>query len=126
MDFGINTVNGHLEMTWDKPDDISTNILLIVNTEKGSMFNNKNFGVKKSDITNVNDETINKLQNRYEIALQLLTALGKAKSVEVIVQRNKNNVYRIDTHIKVFQANGIPVIVNDFVTVGGPSGEYIP
>ena len=125
MDFSIvEGDNGIVEMTWDKPTDISTNIYLSLNIKKGSIFNNPDFGLDLSDIKKVTDNNIDLIKERLEKALQWLIGVGKAKSVIVIVEKDLKDIYRINYKIEAIQADGIPIVISNFKRVGGPADGF--
>lgn len=125
MNFKIDINNdGSASMSWDQSDDISTNVWLSLNIEQGQQFNNKKFGLKTSDINKINDFNVNLLRKRIENAISWLVSVGKATSATYIVERDKYDTSRINYQIEITQADGIPITVNNFITVGGPSGGF--
>ena len=120
MEFSVITgSNGVAEMSWDAPEDISTIIWTSLNVKKGSLFNVPEFGVDLSDIKKVTSSKVDLIKTRFEAALQWILDIGKAKSITVIVERNKQDKSRIDYKVEAVQADGIPVTVESFRTVGG-------
>lgn len=125
MDFGITINNdGSASMTWNKTTDISSNVWFSLNIEQGSQFNNRSFGLKLSDIKKISANNIDLIHERIVNALEWIKTLGKASSINVKVERNKFNVYRLDYQVEIMQSDGIPITVNNFITVGGPSSDF--
>lgn len=125
MNFGIEVNNdGSASMTWDKSENIVNNVWLSLNTEQGSQFNNKSFGLKLSDIKKISANNIDLIYKRVAQALEWIKTLGRAKSIIVKVEKNLFNVNRIDYQVEIVQSDGIPITVNNFITVGGPSSGF--
>jgi len=125
MNFGIEiSSTGEGVMTWAKPTNISTNLWWSLNISQGKMFNNVSFGLKLDDIKKVTDNNINLIKQRAEAALAWLLNTGKASSIEVIVERDLQDVNRINFMVTAVQADGFPVTVTSFRTIGGPSSGF--
>jgi len=120
MNFAIEfDSNGNPTMVWDKPIDISTNVWLSLNVTKGSLFNYKEFGLDLSDIKKVTENNLSLIEQRLNAALKWLIDTKKAKSVDIIVERDDIDIYRVNYKVTVEQSDGIPVTVTSFRTVGG-------
>lgn len=115
---------GRGAMTWDKPSDISTNIWWALNTNTGSLINNPGFGLQIDDIKKVTTNNINLMKQRIESSLQHLLDIGKADAINVIVERDTLDRNRINYKVTAFQADGIPIVVDGFKTIGGPSSSF--
>lgn len=125
MDFSIITGdNGIAEMSWDKPEDISGNIFTSLSIPKGKLFNLPSFGLDLSDIKKVTSNNINLIKTRIQAALSWLIDIGKAKSINIIVEKDQKDITRINYSIEAIQADGIPVTVSYFRTVGGPDADF--
>ncbi len=126
MDFSItiDALDGVPTMSWTKSSDISTNVWYTTNTEKGTFFQNPDFGVKLRDINKVTDNNIDLIKQRLEKAYNWLLTTGKAKQLKVIVEKDSRSVYRVNYKIEIYQADGVPVSISDFVTVGGASDSF--
>lgn len=119
MDYSIiQGADGNPEFSWDKPTDITTNIYTSLIVRKGALFNMPNFGLDLSDISKVTDNSINKIHSRLHVALQWLIDVGKAKSIDITVERDTTVNNRINYKVEAVQADGIPVTVDSFQTVG--------
>ena len=88
------------------------------------MFSNLNFGLDMKGINKVTDNTVTLFKTRIEKALQWLLDIGKAVSIVVTVEKDLTNINRINYKVDSIQADGIPIVVNNFVTVGGPSAGF--
>jgi hypothetical protein len=125
MHFSITQgANGNPVMSWDQPEDISTNIYTTLGIKKRSWFLNPSFGLDLSDIKKVTVNNIDLIKSRIIKALQWLLDSGKAKSITVIVEKDLRDTGRINYKVEAIQANGIPVTVSYFRTVGGPDDDF--
>ena len=125
MNFGIKVSNnGKGEMTWAKPTDISTNVWWTMNIDKGSMFNNPNFGLDIKDIRKITTNALRVFKQRSEDALKWLLTVGKASSIVVTVEKDDIDLNRINWQIDITQADGIPITMSSFRTIGGPSNAF--
>jgi phage gp46-like protein len=125
MNFGIKVSNnGKGEMIWAKPTDISTNVWWTMNIDKGSMFNNPNFGLDISDIRKITTNALRVFKQRSEDALKWLLTVGKASSIAVTVEKDDLDLNRINWQIDITQADGIPITMSSFRTIGGPSNGF--
>jgi len=112
--------NGVAVMTWEKSTDIGNLLYFSVNIQKGLLFNLPNFGLNLSDIKKLTTDKIALIQGRVEKSVQWIQDIGRARSIEVIVEPNTQSIGRVDIQIKAIQADGTPVDINTFRTVGGP------
>lgn len=110
--------DGVWRMTWDRPTDISGLVWLSLNIEQGNFFNLPNYGLKTSDIRKVTANNITVLKQRVEQALAWLITTGKAKDLTVIVERDSSDYSRINWKVEITQADGLPLTVTGFRTVG--------
>lgn len=120
----IEGANGNPEVSWDKPDNISTLIYTSTQIPKGKLFNMPDFGLDLSDIKKVTVNNINKIKSRIEAALKWLLETGKAKTIKVIVEKDSSDLSRINYKVEAVQADGIPVTVSYFRTVGGADDSF--
>ena len=107
-------------MTWDKSDDISTPVYYSMHVPTGKLFPRPNFGLYLKDIKKVTPNVLDLFKQRITASTKWLIDLGKAESITIDVERNLQNINRIDYKVKIIQADGIPVTINNFVIVGGP------
>jgi len=125
MDFALQQgANGTTEMSWDKSTDIFNLLWFSVNLPKGSMFNLPDFGLNLSDIKKLTDDKIELIKGRLEKSTQWIIDIGKAKSITVIVEKNTQSIGRVDIFLSAIEADGTPVDVNTFRTVGGPEDGF--
>ena len=119
MNFGIIVSNdGKGEMSWQPPTDISTNVWWSISLQKGRLFNNVGFGLDLSDIKKITGSSITMIRQRIEAALKWLLTTGRAKSIEVLVERDDKDYNRLNWKVTAVQSSGIPVIVESFKTIG--------
>jgi len=121
MDYKVATDNnGLLVQTWEKSDDITTAILLTLNTKKNIIFASIGFGLDLSDIKKITVDTIPLITQRIESALQFLLDIKKAESITVLVQENTQNIGQVNAQITYVEAEGLPKTLAVFIPVGGP------
>ena len=119
MNFGIEQgVDGVWRMTWERPTDISGLVWLSLNIEQGAFFNSPNFGFKLSDIKKITASNIQLIKTRAELALQWLLDTGKAKAIDVIVERDTQDYNRINWRAEIEQADGLTLTSSGFKTIG--------
>lgn len=116
--------NGRAELSWNKPPDISTNIWYSFNTKKGTQFYNKDFGLDLSDIKKVTNNNITAIHQRLVDAVQWLIDLGRAKSIDIIVEKDLQDNTRVNFSLNAVQADGVPVVIENFIEVGGASNGF--
>ena len=117
--------DGMAVMSWDLSEDISTSIWWSINTPYSTQFNNPDFGLDMSGITNTTEKKRVLFKNRIEKAVKWLLDIGKAKKITVIVEKDLKNIYKFNYKIDAIQADGIPISVIGFQTVGGPSSGFV-
>lgn len=111
-------------MVWTRPTDISGLVWLSLELENGQFFNMPNFGLKTKDIKKITANNIEMLKQRVKDALQWLLDTGKAKSIDVVVERDSVDYNRINWKVEAVQADGLPIEASGFRTVGGPSSGF--
>lgn len=125
MDFQIvQGNNGVADIDWVKSDGITNAVYLSIMIQKGTLFNKPNFGLDLSDIKKLTDDKIPLIQGRCEQALKWMVDIGKARSFEVSVLKNTKAIGRVDISARVIKADGTPVDVDTFRTVGGPPDGF--
>ena len=110
--------DGVWRMTWDRPTNISGLVWLSLNIESGDFFNLPNYGLKTTDIRKITANNITVLKQRVEQALAWLITTGKAKDLSVIVERDSSDWSRVNWKVELTQADGLPLTVTGFRTVG--------
>ncbi len=125
MDFSITPDNdGIPQMSWTKETTVSTNVFYTFNVRRGTFFQNPTFGIDLSDIKKVTDNTVELIKERLINACSWLLGVGRAKSIDVIVEKDTTDITRINYKVDITQADGFPVTVTDFITVGGASDDF--
>jgi hypothetical protein len=76
-------------------------------------------------ITNTTEKKRILFKNRIEKSLKWLLDIGKAKKITVLVEKDLKNIYQFNYKIDAIQADGIPISVTGFQTVGGHSSAFI-
>lgn len=120
MDFKIYTEDTVGQMTFDKADNIFNNVFLSLMIEKGSFFQNPDFGSRLHLLKRAkNTEKTAALAEEYcKEALQWLIDTGRAKKIEVFTQRDRlQDLNRLKLLIEVTQSDGKPVSFETFVEV---------
>jgi hypothetical protein len=119
MDFKmISEKNGTAKMSWDKNDNITGNIYFSLNIIPGTIFNNPDFGLLLSDILKVTVNNIALIKQRIKKSLQWILDINKAKSIDIIVERDLGNINRVNIKIEALQADGLFIEYSQFKTVG--------
>lgn len=119
MDFQITTENGLGEMTFTKADSVLNNIYLSLEVEKGSFFQNPEFGsrlniLKREKLT---DRTISLAKEYVKESLQWLLDIGRVTQIETEAERNTNDRNRLDIMVRVTQADGREISFDTFFEV---------
>lgn len=120
MDFKILTEDAVGQMTFDKSDSIMNNVFLSLMIEKGSFFQNPDFGSRLHLLKRAkNTEKTAALAEEYcKEALQWLIDTGRAKKIEVFTQRDRiQDLNRLKLLVEVTQADGRQVSFETFVEV---------
>lgn len=120
MDFKIMTEDAIGQMTFDKADNIFNNVFLSLMIEKGSFFQNPEFGSRLHLLKRAkNTEKTAALAEEYcKEALQWLIDAGRAKKIEVFTQRDRlQDLNRLKLLVEVTQADGRQVSFETFVEV---------
>lgn len=121
MDFTIvQNDNGLPEMTFDKAGDISNNILLSLVVQRGSWFQNPEFGSRLHLLRKAKNTALTeRLARDYcREALQWLLDTGKVTVLDIATERDLTvNRHRLKLVIEATQANGRKVTFEHFVEV---------
>lgn len=98
MDYAIviERETGHAQMTYDKAETIMNNIYLSLMVRRGSFFANPAFGSRLHLLQRAKDttQTAQRAVGYAKEALQWMIDTGKARSVEVYIQRQKDTITR--------------------------------
>ena len=120
MDFAIiQGKNGVSEMSWVKSTDIGNLLYFSINIQKGTLFNDPDFGLDLSDLKKVTDSTVDIIKNRIEKAVKWIVDIKRAVYIDVIIEKNLQTIGRIDISVTALQADGTPVELKTFRSVGG-------
>lgn len=119
MDYAIATEDGLTgAMSFDQATDLTNNIFLSLTVAKGSWFHNPGFGLRQRSRMKNTETTAALIRHDYEEALQWLLDTGKAKSVEVWVDRDRiQDLNRLKLLVEVVQADGRKVSFETFTEV---------
>lgn len=95
-------------MTWeDSCTTIANNVFLSLAVERGSFFHNPSFGLRRRHRLKNTESTAALIRHDYIEALQWLIDLGRAKTVEVMVERDRLvDLHRLKVLVTVTQADG--------------------
>lgn len=105
-------------MTFDEAGDIGNNIYLSVAVEKGSFFHNPAFGLRRRGRLKNTATTAALIRQDYLEALRWLVDTGRARSVEVFVERDRTqDLGRLKVLIEAVQADGRTVTFTTFKEV---------
>ncbi|MDP2166777.1 MAG: phage GP46 family protein [Thermodesulfovibrionales bacterium] len=114
MDFRIDMKDGLPEMTFEKAGNIGNNIFLSLGIQKGSFFQNPEFGSRLHELKK-NTARSAALAKDYTLeALKWLKDTGRAKEIEVSVERKTD---RLEMLVEVTQADGVKISYETFVEV---------
>lgn len=120
MDFKIlcDSQNPSGALTFEKNTDISTDIFLSIFTKKGSLFQRPDFGSDLWKIIKLSVTSLNLAKQYIESALTWLIRVGKAKSVNVLVEKDSLNLGQMNIKVTVTQANGVEISYQMWKNVG--------
>jgi phage gp46-like protein len=121
MDFAITIDDNALgSMTFDKAGDITNNIFLSLMIEKGSWFQNLDFGSRLHLLKRAKNtaHTASLAEEYCKEALQWLIDTGKATAVAVTAWRQPEvDLHRLYLRVEVIPANGRQLTFDTFVEV---------
>ncbi len=105
-------------MSFDEAADIGNNIYLSLAVEKGAFFHNPAFGLRRRGRLKNTETTAGLIRQDYLEALRWLVDTGRAKSVEVFVERDRTqDLGRLKVLIEAVQADGRTVTFTTFKEV---------
>jgi phage gp46-like protein len=103
------------QMTFDAVGDIGNNIYLSLAVEKGSFFHRPEFGLRRRGRLKNTAPAAALIRQDYLDALRWLVDTGRAKSVEVFVERDRRqDLNRLKVLIEAVQADGRTVTFTTF------------
>jgi phage gp46-like protein len=118
MDFMINMSQLYPKgyMTFDKNTDIRSNIYLSIMVNKGSFFQDLEFGSELYKIKKVTATNINLAAQYIKACLAWLITTGKATSIDAVVTKG-DQVGSMGVEIQVIQADGVKLFYEMFPDV---------
>lgn len=123
MDFAINTQDGAATMTWAKNTDIRTDMFTSLTINKGSFVLNPSFGSDLYKIKKITESSLNLAKQYCQEALKWLIQVGRAKTIDVIVERDTSDYTRMNIKVTATQPNGLIVSWGIYRTVGMDSNS---
>ena len=94
-------------MTWGECTTLANNVFLSLAVERGSFFHRPQFGLRKRGRMKNTAATAALIRHDYLDALQWLIDIGRAKYVQVVVERDRTvDLHRLKISIEVEQADG--------------------
>jgi phage gp46-like protein len=119
MDFQVylDQENPSGNMTFYKNEDIRTDIYMSLNTIYGNFFQNPRFGSKLSTIRKITVENINLARQYVEQAVAWLLNVGRATSINVIVEQDLSDFNRLDIKVTATQPDGLIITYQQFKRV---------
>lgn len=120
MDFEIETARGQGLMTLNPAESIMNNIFLSLEIPQGSCFWDPEFGSRLHELKrSKNTERTAELSRQYcEEALQWIIDAGRAKSIEVVTERDRSaSPHRLKILVQAVQADGRKVSFETFQEV---------
>lgn len=120
MDYKIEISGTTADMTFEKAETIMNNVYLSLMIQRGSFFQNPDFGSRLHLLQRgKNTANTELLAKEYcKEALQWLIEAGKADKIEVFTERDVNqDPYRLKLLVSVTQADGRQVTFETFLEV---------
>lgn len=117
MDFTITPTSGLGSLVLDKATDIRTDIYNTLNIDKGKFFQNPNFGNELYKIKKITAQHLNLAQQYIQEALAWLLQVGRARTIDVIVEADDTDINRINIKITATQPDGLIVTYSQFKRV---------
>lgn len=117
MDYTI-TLNGDAaDMSHAKSADIGNNLYLSLAIRKGTWWLDPEFGLRDRGRMKITEKNIRLVRGDCLEALQWILDSGRARSVEVTVSRDTQNLNRLQASIEAVQADGRKVTFDKFIEV---------
>jgi phage gp46-like protein len=126
MDFTITPTSGLGSLTLEKATDIRSDIYNSLNIKKGSFFQNRNFGNDMFRIKKVTAQNLNLAKQYIQEALAWLLQVGRAKTIDVIVEADSADINRINVKVTATQPDGLIVTYSEWVYVASNINIHIP
>lgn len=104
-------------MQFVKNSDIRTDVYNSVNVKKGQFFQNPDFGSELYKLKKLTPPNLLLAKQYIEEALAWMIHTGRAKSVEVIVERDSIDISRLNIKIIVTQPDGLIITFTQYKRV---------
>jgi len=118
MSQGITTSAGRLYLSMAGGDDLLTNVIVSVEIAQGSFFVDPSFGLKRRERLKNTDGSARLVEGDIRAALQWLIDAGRAASVEVVMEIDRQeDRNRLKARISVQDQHGRVVSYDKFVEV---------
>lgn len=119
MDFGIEALDGNPVMVMDRANGLFNNLVLSLTLPKGSWWFNPEFGHRFDELKKLTPQSERLAEEFAREALRWLIDTGRALSVEVSAERDRQqNPNRLLLRVRVTAARGELVEWQTFVEVG--------
>jgi len=123
MDFALDPATPGATMTWTKNTDIRTDMFTSLTINKGSFALNPTFGSDLYKIKKITESSLNLAKQYCQEALKWLIQVGRAKTIDVIVERDTDDFTRMNIKVTATQPNGLIVSWAMYRTVGMDSNS---
>jgi len=117
IDYKLNDAGAFMEMSYGWEDTILNNIALSITTKKGDWFHKPAFGSRLHTIKKNTAGAVELVKEYVKEATQWIIDIGRATEINIIAEREPNNLHRINFRVTAKQANGLIVPFNDFIEV---------
>jgi len=107
---------GRPSQSWDQDDTIMSDIALSILVPRGSFFQDPSFGLPELP-GKLTPRNVELARERVREALQWLLDTGRAKSMEIEVERDADADDRLNIRVVAVQADGREVTFGTFVEV---------
>jgi phage gp46-like protein len=117
MDFQLRGTNGEIGLVYAKNEDILTNILVCMNVDKGSFFQDLTFGNELYKIKKITTHSIEQAKQMVEDCLKILITSGRAASISVVVEQDSDNRSQMNIKVEATQPDGLIIVYSTFKRV---------
>jgi hypothetical protein len=118
MDYRISLgPDGIAHLLWEKNIDIRSNIWILMNINKGDFFLLPWLGNELYRIKKLTDQSINQAKVYIQQALQPIIECGRATSINVICEKDKQGMNRLNYKITATQPDGLIISYESFTRV---------
>ncbi len=122
MDFaivmGIDGKTGQMTFDASENGNLMNNVWLSLSVEKGSFFQNTDFGLRRRARLKNTEATAALIVEDYKSALQWLIDTGKAVAIDVTAERDKTqDIHRLKMAVEVTPEKGDKIVFTRFEEV---------